>query len=774
MGTPVLRVSGTGTRLDFDFPSAGSTLQGFKILKLDKTGEQNIIDIQASNTTITNNEFQGQYVFGDPDVSRAMRIFVGAMTGLSITNNVIHDLRQPAYMSGTNTGTISGNYTYRTRGWVVEGGNLVFTGNTWGVGANQNIFDIAILSAVGPGPYPDIPGMAAANNNAFIEDQRTLPATLSIVYVSPSGSLSNTGTAISPKQTIQQGVDRAVIGGSVHVLAGTYNEDVNVTKAGVKLLGAGIGNTIVSGPSGGAGSTFQIAAAGVLMDGFSITRDGNAVGTWNDPLNTAGVAIQSQGNTVELRNSHLYGNRTGVDVNNSNGNNIHNNIIDNNRTGLIFRNQTDNTQLKNNFITNNWTVGIVFLDASGGANVPVQQALTSNFNENDLSGNWYGAVDDRQEGGALPADGANLKNFENNYWGVIPPTVNTGASSEPGYAAQIPVIYGGVATNPGGASSVYGPAEQNVDYQPFLCSGVDASPVIGFQPVFGCGDIEIVAPATANVGDTGIAVQVVGNNAINLYGVQVTITYDPQLVLTGYTLGPTLGPGFPLVPTPFLLVNVPGSLTFAFTQIAPNPAASGSGLVLATLTFGAVGAGTANVAVSPGAVFSNDQGFQIGPNAVVNDSIIISGAATTVNGTILLQGRTNHSGATAQIDPPGGPISPATSSVGGFTISGPSVGAHTLEAVMLGYLKAVKPFGVAAGANAAGSVTLIGGDANMSGTINILDLSLVAAYFGQSPAYAPPLAPNTTPDINGDNVVNILDLSLTAANFGSVGPTVWP
>ncbi len=209
------------------------------------------------------------------------------------------------------------------------------------------------------------------------------------------------------------------------------------------------------------------------------------------------------------------------------------------------------------------------------------------------------------------------------------------------------------------------------------------------------------------------------------------------------------------------------------TIIAPNPAASGSGLVLATLTFGAVGAGTANVAVSPGAVFSTDQGFQIGPNAVVNDSIIISGAATTVNGTILLQGRTNHSGATAQIDPPGGPISPATSSVGGFTISGPSVGAHTLEAVMLGYLKAVKPFGVAAGANAAGSVTLIGGGANMSGTINILDLSLVAAYFGQSPAYAPPLAPNTTPDINGDNVVNILDLSVTAANYLKT-TQVWP
>jgi len=145
-----------------------------------------------------------------------------------------------------------------------------------------------------------------------------------------------------------------------------------------------------------------------------------------------------------------------------------------------------------------------------------------------------------------------------------------------------------------------------------------------------------------------------------------------------------------------------------------------------------------------------------------------------VTGTILLQGRTNHSGATAQIDPLGGPISPATSSVGAFTISGVSVGVHpVLEAVMLGYLKAVKPFTVAAGPNAAGTVTLIGGDANMSGNINILDLSLIAAYFGQSPTYSPALAPNTTPDINGDNVVNILDLSLTAANFGAVGPTSW-
>lgn len=148
-----------------------------------------------------------------------------------------------------------------------------------------------------------------------------------------------------------------------------------------------------------------------MIDGFTITRDGNNVTDWNSSLNSAGVAIQSQGNWAEIRNCNFYGNR--IDVNNSNGNNIHNNIIDFNRTGLLFRNQTDNTNLTENTITNNWTVALVFLDASGGTNSPVQTAINSNFSDNNISGNWYGEVVDRQSGGSLPAPGTtNLKDFE--------------------------------------------------------------------------------------------------------------------------------------------------------------------------------------------------------------------------------------------------------------------------------------------------------------------------------------------------------------------------
>ena len=49
-------------------------------------------------------------------------------------------------------------------------------------------------------------------------------------------------------------------------------------------------------------------------------------------------------------------------------------------------------------------------------------------------------------------------------------------------------------------------------------------------------------------------------------------------------------------------------------------------------------------------------------------------------------------------------------------------------------------------------------DVNEDGVINILDLTLVAANFGQTGP--------TPADVNGDNMVNILDLTLVASHFG--------
>ena len=284
----------------------------------------------------------------------------------------------------------------------------------------------------------------------------------------------------------------------------------------------------------------------------------------------------------------------------------------------------------------------------------------------------------------------------------------------------------------------------------------------------------MVAPPTANVGDT-ITVDIVANNAEDLYGFQASLSYTGQLSLAGVAVGPGFTPAY-IGP----YSSSPGVVTFAYTRQNPNSPVTGAAPVIAKVTFNVVAGGTANLTINPaGTLYSNNQGFPIGPNSITNDSITVTATGFTVTGTILLQGRTNHSGATAEFDAPAFPGngSPAvlTDSAGAFTANtGLSAGSHTIRGRMIGYLLATKTITVNAGANAAGTVTLVGGDADMSGTINVLDLSLIAGYFGQIAPFAPAPLANTTPDINGDNVVNILDLSLTAANYGQVGPTVWP
>lgn len=312
-------------------------------------------------------------------------------------------------------------------------------------------------------------------------------------YVSTTGDDTNDGgSAAHPLRHIQTAVTDVNAGGIVAVAAGTYVEDVAITKA-VLIQGAGIDQSIVSGAIGGPLlSAFQVQASNVIIDGFTITREGNTAAHWMDGnLNSGGVSIQGQSvtNTV-IRNNKIYGNRTGVDINDSNGNSVVNNLIEDNRTGLILRNQTDNTTVTENVISANFTDGVVFLDASSGTNLPVQSAINSTFSNNSISGNWYGGVAERQSGVSLAAPGTNVKNFSGNWFGTTTPVVTTSPTGEPGYSlAQLPVIFGGTATAPATAQpDIAGPASANVDYTPTLSVGTDtdveSTPgqgTIGFQ-----------------------------------------------------------------------------------------------------------------------------------------------------------------------------------------------------------------------------------------------------------------------------------------------------
>src|SRR4051794_12382339 len=352
--------------------------------------------------------------------------------------------------------------------------------------------------------------------------------------------------------TIQAAINDVgtVDGDTILVKDGTYDEDVSVTKSLTVKSENGAVTTTIRGPIGGAGpdagTTVKVNASGVVVDGFTITRLGDNTTDWNNTnLNTAGVAVQGQAITgAEIRNSIFTGLRTGIDVNNTNGVSIHNNTIDNNRTGLIFRNQTDNTNLSENFITNNWTVGALFLDASGGTNSPVQSAVNSTFSGNDISGNWYGGIVDRQSGGSLPTPPANGKNFSANWFGTSTPVVTTANSTEPGYAAQIPVAFGGTAAPPGGQPDIAGPASANFDYTPMLASGTDTnvstgSGTFGFQGSFGTLNVHnggAQTGATERIGE-GVARVTTGGTINVAAGTYVQASITKSLTLNGAQAG---------------------------------------------------------------------------------------------------------------------------------------------------------------------------------------------------------------------------------------------
>ena len=149
--------------------------------------------------------------------------------------------------------------------------------------------------------------------------------------------------------TIQEAIDAASVGDTINVAAGTYDEDVTVSKS-LSLIGEGASSTTVRGIIGGSTTTVQITASNVTIAGFTITRLGNNLTDWNNAgLNMAGIAIQGTAITgTNIHDNTFTGNRTAIDINNSSGHTIRDNVITDNRTGMIFRNQTDNMTVTGN------------------------------------------------------------------------------------------------------------------------------------------------------------------------------------------------------------------------------------------------------------------------------------------------------------------------------------------------------------------------------------------------------------------------------------------
>ena len=244
---PVIQTSGTNYL--FLITGAGVTLDNLELQKTDLASVQNIIGVQADNFTAQNNLIYGPDPGGTWDtVGLTSRAFEVSSThsGLLIQNNVIHTLRQPAYINPGTTGSVLNNNVSGTKGWVNDGGNITFNGNTWGEPQNQSC-DIALTPQVNPANYPSLLALSTANDNAFVFAQYTGGENgRALAFVDSTPSFGN-GSDNQNYTTIQEGVNGALTGGTVQVAAGTYGEDVNINKT-LKVVGAGQSSSVVIGP----------------------------------------------------------------------------------------------------------------------------------------------------------------------------------------------------------------------------------------------------------------------------------------------------------------------------------------------------------------------------------------------------------------------------------------------------------------------------------------------------------------------------------------------
>ena len=153
-------------------------------------------------------------------------------------------------------------------------------------------------------------------------------------------------------------------------------------------------------------------------------------------------------------------------------------------------------------------------------------------------------------------------------------------------------------------------------------------------------------------------------------------------------------------------------------------------------------------------------------DALAAVSSVITKQTTTFSGTILLQGRTDHSGTdivlteTACSEPGSSSLTTITNANGRFEITvADEQDIACLRATHPGYLTAQQSLPN----EDIGTFTLLGGDANNDAVIDILDLALIATLYRTT---------DVTADINGDGTVNIFDLVITASNYQERGPII--
>lgn len=287
--------------------------------------------------------------------------------------------------------------------------------------------------------------------------------------------------------TIQYAINAASANDSLFAEANgwEYHEDVNVNKAGLKLAGT-LNNTDTTKLFGinqpGANANTLIIGSGATVSNMMITREGNNASEWNSNVKNQGVIMNAG---AILRHCYIHGNRNGVYINNAKKALVEYCDIDFNRTGIQMANNVDSTVIRNNNITNNWTIGVLY-------NFNSFPDFTGNvmINNNNITNNWYSQAENRV---------ATVIDMAGNWWGNDTIDVTTTGSGEPGYTVQVPVEYGGTANFADGNHYMIAGVNEAIDYTAALLNGNNqlAAGTPGFEPSIDSLYVDTLAPLAA-------------------------------------------------------------------------------------------------------------------------------------------------------------------------------------------------------------------------------------------------------------------------------------
>jgi len=137
--------------------------------------------------------------------------------------------------------------------------------------------------------------------SGFIRDLN-LNSLESEVWVCPSGDCGHPGAQYS---TVTAGITNVASGGTVHVAAGTYYENITINKE-VTIVGAGEGNTFIDG--GGLDTVLSIDGA------YTIDLSGMTIQNGNTIVDYGVGGIHNNGGTLTMTNCTISGNTASVGI----------------------------------------------------------------------------------------------------------------------------------------------------------------------------------------------------------------------------------------------------------------------------------------------------------------------------------------------------------------------------------------------------------------------------------------------------------------------------